>query len=130
MDMMADMKMLALLQKCYRWDPTVLPAQQVLDLATIGGAKAVGMSDSIGSIEIGKKADMVILDGKAPNLRPLQPGTMVSNLVYSGNSSNVKTVICDGAVVMRDRKIMTLDENEVLDRSEGAIRGLMERGRA
>jgi len=130
MDMMADMKMLALLQKCYRWDPTVLPAQQVLDLATIGGAKAVGMSDSIGSIEIGKKADLVILDGRAPNLRPLQPGTMVSNLVYSGNSSNVKTVICDGSVVMRDRKILTLDENEVLDRSEGAIRGLMERGRA
>jgi len=130
MDMMADMKMLALLQKCYRWDPTVLPAQQVLDLATIGGAKAVGMSDSIGSIEIGKKADLVILDGKAPNLRPLQPGTMVSNLVYSGNSSNVKTVICDGAVVMRDRKILTIDENEVLDKSEGAIRGLMERGRA
>ena len=81
------------------------------------------MSDSIGSIEIGKKADLVILDGKAPNLRPLQPGTMVSNLVYSGNSSNVKTVICDGAVVMRDRKIMTIDENEVLDRSEGCHTG-------
>jgi 5-methylthioadenosine/S-adenosylhomocysteine deaminase len=130
MDLMADMKILALLQKCYRWDPTVLPAQQVLDLATIGGAKAVGMAETIGSIEVGKKADLVILDGRAPNLRPLQLGTMVSNIVYSGNSSNVKTVICDGAVVMKDRRMTTLDENEVLEKSEGAIRGLMERGRA
>jgi 5-methylthioadenosine/S-adenosylhomocysteine deaminase len=128
LDLLAEMKTLSLLQKCYRWDPTILPAQQVLDIATLGGAKAVGMAKTIGSIEVGKKADMVILDGKAPNLRPLRPDNMVSNIVYSGNSSNVKTVICDGKVVMRDRKILSIDESKVVDGSEGAIKGLMERG--
>jgi 5-methylthioadenosine/S-adenosylhomocysteine deaminase len=116
-----------LIQKCYRWDPTVLPAQQVLDIATLGGAKALGMANAIGSIEVGKKADLVILDGKAPNLRPMRPENLVSNIVYSGNSSNVKTVICDGNVVMRDRKILTMDESMVVAGSEHAIKGLLER---
>jgi 5-methylthioadenosine/S-adenosylhomocysteine deaminase len=127
LDLLAEMKTLALIQKCYRWDPTVLPAQQVLDIATLGGAKALGMANAIGSIEEGKKADLVILDGKAPNLRPMRPDNLVSNIVYSGNSSNVKTVICDGNVVMRDRKILTMEESMVLAGSERAIKGLLER---
>lgn len=127
LDLLAEMKTLALIQKCYRWDPTVLPAQQVLDIATLGGAKALGMAKDIGSIEEGKKADLVILDGKAPNLRPMRPDNLVSNIVYSGNSSNVKTVICDGNVVMRDRKILTMDESMVVAGSERAIKGLLER---
>jgi 5-methylthioadenosine/S-adenosylhomocysteine deaminase len=127
LDLLAEMKTLALIQKCYRWDPTVLPAQQVLDIATLGGAKALGMANAIGSIEEGKKADLVILDGKAPNLRPMRPDNLVSNIVYSGNSSNVKTVICDGNVVMRDRKILTMDESMVVAGSERAIKGLLER---
>jgi 5-methylthioadenosine/S-adenosylhomocysteine deaminase len=127
LDLLAEMKTLALIQKCYRWDPTVLPAQQVLDIATLGGAKALGMANAIGSIEEGKKADLVILDGKAPNLRPMRPDNLVSNIVYSGNSSNVKTVICDGNVVMRDRNILTMDESMVVAGSERAIKGLLER---
>ena len=124
LDMFAEMKTLGLLQKSSRWDPTVAPAQDLLDFATINGAKAVGMGDSIGSIEPGKYADIVILDGKAPNLRPLVPENIVANIVYSGNSLNVKTVLCQGDVVVEDGAITTMDVGEVLSASEDIWRTL------
>lgn len=124
LDMFAEMRLLGLLQKSSRWDATVTPAQDLLDFATINGAKAVGMEDSIGSIEPGKFADLVILDGKAPNLRPLLPENIISNIVYSGNSLNVKTVMCQGDIVVDDRCIATLDAEDVLSRSEDVWRSL------
>ncbi|QLH74498.1 MAG: amidohydrolase family protein [Methanomassiliicoccales archaeon] len=127
LDMLSEMKFLSLLQKSSRWDPTVLPAQQVLDLATVNAAKAIGMPD-LGSIELGKRADLAILDGSAPNLRPLVPENIVSNIVYSANAGNVKTVVCDGKIVMRDRKILTIDERKVVEESEGILKGLRDRG--
>jgi len=123
LDMFAEMKTLGLLQKSSRWDPTVTRAQELFDFATINGAKAIGMSDRLGSIEPGKYADMIILDGKAPNLRPLLPENMISNIVYS-SSSNVKTVICQGDIVMRDGEYMTLDKDDILSRSEDMWRAL------
>ena len=125
LDMFGEMKTLALLQKSSRWDPAVLPAQKVLDLATIDAAHAVRMGDSIGSIEVGKRADMVILDGTAANLRPLRPDNIVSNLVYSSCGLNVKTVLCDGVVVMEDRQLVSVDEEEVLNTAEEAARELL-----
>ena len=124
LDMFAEMKSLGLLQKSSRWDPVVANAQELLDFATVNGAKAVGMQDSIGSIEPGKYADIVILDGKAPNLRPLLPENMVANIVYSGNSLNVKTVFCQGDMVVEDGRITTLDTEAVLEGSEDAWRAL------
>lgn len=124
LDMFSEMKILGLLQKSSRWDPTVTTAQELLDFATINGARAVGMQDSIGSIEPGKYADLVILDGKAPNLRPLVPENIVANIVYSGNSLNVRTVLCQGDVVVRDGEIVTLDTDEVLAGAEDAWRSL------
>ena len=124
LDMFAEMRLLGLLQKSSRWDATVTPAQDLLDFATINGAKAVGMADSIGSIEPGKYADLVILDGKAPNLRPLLPENIIANIVYSGNSLNVKTVLCQGDVVVDGGRITTLDTEDVLARSEDAWRAL------
>lgn len=124
LDMFAEMRLLGLLQKFGNWDATVAPAQDLLDFATINGAKAVGMADSIGSIEPGKYADLVILDGKAPNLRPLLPENIIANIVYSGNSLNVKTVMCQGDVVVEDGRITTLDTEDVLARSEDAWRYL------
>ncbi len=118
LDMFAEMKSLGLLQKSSRWDPCVCNAQQLLDFATINGAKAVGMQDKIGSLEAGKYADVVILDGKAPNLRPLLPENMVANIVYSANSLNVKTVFCQGDLVVDDGNITTLDKDSILDQSE------------
>ena len=120
MDMFAEMKTLGLLQKSSRWDATVTPAQALLDMATIGGARAVGMGDRTGSIEKGKLADLIVLDGKAPNLRPLLPQNTVSNIVYSGNSLNVKTVLCQGDMLMQDRRMLTLNEDKVLAKAEDA----------
>jgi 5-methylthioadenosine/S-adenosylhomocysteine deaminase len=97
----------------------------VLDFATIDAARAVRMDHLIGSIEVGKRADLVIMNGKAANLRPARPETIVSNLVYSSFGPNVKTVLCDGAVVMRDGKLLTMDEEKVLAEAEDAARALL-----
>lgn len=124
LDMFAEMKTLGLLQKSSRWDPTITKARELLDFSTINGARALGMEDRIGSIEVGKYADIIILDGKAPNLRPLLRENLVSNLVYSSNGLNVKTSICQGDIVMQDRRILTLDEESVLQASEDHWRTL------
>jgi len=124
LDMFSEMKVCGLLQKSSRWDPTVTNAQQLLDFATINGAKAIGMEDSIGSLEPGKYADVVILDGKAPNLRPLLMENMIANIVYSASSLNVKTVFCQGDMVVQDSEILTLDMENVLAESEDMWRSL------
>jgi 5-methylthioadenosine/S-adenosylhomocysteine deaminase len=82
------------------------------------------MQNRIGSIEVGKYADIVILDGKAPNLRPLLPENIVANIVYSASSLNVRTVLCQGDVVVDNGKVTTLDVDSVLDASEDAWRYL------
>lgn len=124
LDMFSEMKIAGLLQKSSRWDATVTPAQQLLDFATLNGAKAIGMGDSLGSIEPGKFADIVILDGKSPNLRPLLPENMVANIVYSASSLNVKTVMCQGDIVVCNGKIKTLDTEKIMDASEDVWRSL------
>lgn len=126
LDLFGEMKFVSLLQKSSRWDPTILPAQQVLDFTTIDAAKALRMDSEIGSIEAGKKADLIILDGKAPNLRPIFPETLVSNIVYSSYGLNVKTVLCDGRVVMEDNVIKTMDEWKELEEANAAAQELHE----
>jgi len=74
---------------------------------------------------VGKRADLIILDGRAPNLRPSRPSSMVSNIVYSSFGTNVKTVLCDGKIVMRDRKMITMDEERTLSEAEDAARALL-----
>ncbi len=125
LDIFGEMKTLSLLQKANRWDPTVLPAQKVLDLATIEAARAVRMDHLIGSIEVGKRADLVILNGKAANLRPARADTIVSNLIYATCGANVKTVLCDGRTVMRDGVVTTMDEEKVLLDAEDAAKALL-----
>ena len=127
LDMFSEMKIAGLLHKSARWDATVAPAQQLLDFCTINGAKAIGMADKLGSIEPGKYADIVILDGKAPNMRPFLPENLVANIAYSASSLNVKTVLCQGDVVVEDSKIKTLDMPSVLDASEGIWKSLCQR---
>ncbi|AIZ56955.1 5-methylthioadenosine/S-adenosylhomocysteine deaminase [Candidatus Methanoplasma termitum] len=124
LDMMAEMKTLGLLQKSSRWDPTVANAQELLDFATINAAKAIGMQDSLGSIEAGKYADIVILSGRSPNLRPLLPENMISNIIYSASSSNVRTVMCQGDIVLEEGRVTTIDEEKVLSESEEMWRSL------
>ncbi|HKM50034.1 MAG TPA: amidohydrolase [Candidatus Bathyarchaeia archaeon] len=119
LDMFETMKVCALLHKASRWDPTILAAQKVLDLATIEGATTLGADHEIGSIEVGKKADIILLDAKSPNLTPIHgKETIISNLVYSASSGNVDTTIVDGRILMEGRTINSLNMNEVYEETE------------
>ncbi|MCL2147862.1 MAG: amidohydrolase family protein [Methanomassiliicoccaceae archaeon] len=127
LDMMAELKTLGLLQKSSRWDPVAASAQELLDFATVNAARAIGMEGSLGSIEAGKHADLFILDGRLPNIRPLLPENMVSNIVYSASSSNVRTVMCQGDIVMDGGRVTSFDEEEALSESEDVWRSLCQR---
>ncbi len=113
LDIFEDMKICALVHKANKGDPSVLPAQSVLELATINGAIALGMGSEIGSIEVGKKADVVLVDLNRPNLTPLT--NPISHLVYAARGSDVSTVIIGGKIVMENGQMRTLDEGEVLN---------------
>lgn len=126
LDMFNEMKFAALLSKVHKLDPTVVPAQATLEMATINGATALGLGDKIGSLEVGKKADIVLVDMKKPHLVPLH--NVVSHLVYSAVGGDVDTVIVDGKVLMQGRKVLTLDEDKVLEGAQKASDGLLTRG--
>jgi 5-methylthioadenosine/S-adenosylhomocysteine deaminase len=111
-DMFASMKTGVLLQKVALLDPTCLTAYQILEMATLGGARALGLEKEIGSIEKGKKADLAIIDAQAPHIQPLHDP--ISALVYCANPSDVQTVIANGIVVMKNHAVLTYDEQEVL----------------
>ena len=112
LDMFETMKFTALLHKHHRWDPCVLPAQTVLDLATISGARCLGIDDKIGSIEEGKTADIILVNLRKPWLTPVHDP--VSLLVYSARCSDVYATIVDGKILMLDNTFYTIDYNSTL----------------
>jgi 5-methylthioadenosine/S-adenosylhomocysteine deaminase len=105
LDMVETMKFCALVHKNHRWDPTVLPAQTVLDLATIGGAACLGVQQTLGSLEEGKTADLIMIDLKRPHLTPRY--NLVSHLVYAVRGNDVTTTIVHGAPLMLNREFLT-----------------------
>jgi 5-methylthioadenosine/S-adenosylhomocysteine deaminase len=111
LDMLTEMRTAALTQKALH-GPEVLPALRVLKMATIDGAGAMGLEGEIGSIEVGKRADLTLLD--LDELRTTPCPDPVSTIVYAAEASNIRTVIIDGQVVMRDRKLMTMNEQDVI----------------
>jgi 5-methylthioadenosine/S-adenosylhomocysteine deaminase len=111
LDLFEEMDTAAKLHKVFRKDPTVMPARQVFRMATIGGARAIGMSDRIGSLEPGKLADIAIVDPRLPELTPMYD--VYSHLVYAIKGSHVRTVLVGGRVVVRDRTMTTVDVEEV-----------------
>jgi 5-methylthioadenosine/S-adenosylhomocysteine deaminase len=125
LDMFNEMKFAALLTKVHKFEQTALPAQKVLEMATINGAIGVGLQNEIGSLEVGKRADVVLVDLRRPHFAPLH--SVVSHLVYSAVGSDVDTVIVDGKVVMRERKVLTLDEGRVLERAQEVSEDLLSR---
>ncbi|MGI6606371.1 MAG: amidohydrolase [Peptococcia bacterium] len=111
LDMLEEMRTCALLHKVNTYDPTVMPADVVLEIATKNGAKVLGLSE-VGTLAPGQKADLLLLNLRQPHLTPLhQP---VANLVYAAQSSDVQTVIVDGKIVMKDRQMLTMDEERIL----------------
>jgi len=112
LDLFQEMDSAAKLPKAYRLDPTVMPSHVVLEMATLGGAKVLGLEREIGSLEVGKKADIIMLDLNRPHLQPVY--NIISHLVYSATGADVRDVIIDGRLVMQDRQLLTLDEEEIL----------------
>ncbi len=112
LDMFEEMRLCNYLQKVITLEPTVINAYDVLKMATIDGAKVLGMENEIGSIECGKKADIIIVDMKEAHLNPLND--VISNLVYTCNGSDVITTIVDGNILMENRKISYLDEDDII----------------
>ncbi|MFP3985900.1 MAG: amidohydrolase family protein [Candidatus Bathyarchaeia archaeon] len=123
LDMFESMKIAALLQKTKYGDPSIMPNKTVLKMATFDGAEALGLEKRIGSLEVGKRADIILVDLKRPNLTPLHD--VFANLVYSCRGCDVDTVIVDGEIVMQNRKVKTLDEEEVMEKAEDAALSLL-----
>jgi cytosine/adenosine deaminase-related metal-dependent hydrolase len=123
-DMVREMRLAALIHKSVVNDPLVVSAEQAIEMATLGGARAMGLDNEVGSLEVGKKADLIIVDmsaiGLVPNSNP------VSNLVYAGDGQYVDTVIVDGRPLMREKRLLTLDEDRVrqkaLEHSDALIK--------
>jgi len=128
LDMFNEMKFAALLNKVGKLNPTVMPAQAVLEMATINGAIALGLEKEIGSLEAGKKADIVLVDLKKPHLTPLH--NVVSHLVYSAVGGDVDTTIVDGKILMQNTEVLVLDEDKVLDQAQKTSDDLLARWRA
>ncbi|RZA07266.1 MAG: hypothetical protein EOP11_08215, partial [Proteobacteria bacterium] len=105
------------LQKLGQLDTMALTAAQALHAATLGGARALGLGDKIGSIEVGKRADFILLGLDHPNFHPVND--LASHLVYSTQGFEVHTTVCEGRVLMENGKFKTLDKEDIFKRAEG-----------
>jgi 5-methylthioadenosine/S-adenosylhomocysteine deaminase len=114
LDMFEEMDLVAKFHKAMRNDPTIMDAKTVLRMATLDGANVLQKAD-IGSVEIGKTADIILLDLRKPHLTPLY--NVYSHLVYSARGSEVEAAIINGQLVMADGKLLTVDEDEIIDRA-------------
>jgi 5-methylthioadenosine/S-adenosylhomocysteine deaminase len=112
LDMFEEMLSAALLAKHVSGDPTAAPATAALEMATLGGARALGLEDRIGSLEIGKRADLAVVGLSEPRLHPLFDP--ISHLVYAAKGADVRHVIVDGRVVVQDGQVLTLEREAVL----------------
>jgi 5-methylthioadenosine/S-adenosylhomocysteine deaminase len=120
-DLLQEIHLAALLPKGIRLDPTAMPAREAFAMATIGGARALGMSEIIGSLEVGKRADITVLELDRVHNIPhfdLSADNVYSRLVYAAKAGDVAHVMVDGRWVMRDRQLLTLDEERVRAESQ------------
>ena len=112
LDLFQEMDTAAKLEKVARLDSTIMPARTVLRMATCDGARVLGLERLVGSLEKGKKADLCVLDMNKPHLTPLY--NAYSHLVYAVNGADIDTVLINGRVVMRNRQLLTIDEQEIM----------------
>ncbi len=123
LDLFEEMKTAALLHKVNTFDPTVLPARQVLEMGTVKGAKA--LDPETGMLKAGKKADLILVDMRKPHLTPCFD--VASHLVYSAKGSDVRTTIVNGKILMDDYKVLALDEQKVMEETQKAVEELVSR---
>ncbi|HSR34746.1 MAG TPA: amidohydrolase [Anaerolineae bacterium] len=120
MDLFEAMRVGAILQKLSTMSPAVVPAYKALEMGTIEGARALGMADRIGSLEVGKRADIILVDLRPIHMRPIT--NLVNNLVYCTSAAHdVDTVIVDGELLVQDRRLLVWDEGTVIAEAEAYI---------
>jgi cytosine/adenosine deaminase-related metal-dependent hydrolase len=124
-DMVREMKAASLLQNIHTMDAEALTAEDALEMATIDGARAIGQGDRLGSLEAGKKADIILVNLRQAHAVP--SFDIISNLVYTGQGSDVESVIIDGNLVMEERRVLVADEDAILTEAEARGRALLER---
>jgi 5-methylthioadenosine/S-adenosylhomocysteine deaminase len=125
LDMFREMDTAAKIHKVTSLDPTVMSAQTVLKMATLGGANILGLDKFIGSLEIGKQADIILLDMNQPHLTPLY--NCYSQLVYAARGADVKTSIINGKIVMKDRELRTIDIPKAMENVRGIAADIIAR---
>jgi 5-methylthioadenosine/S-adenosylhomocysteine deaminase len=125
LNLFEEMHLAALLQKWLQRDPETLPAREVVRMATIRGAQALGLEREIGSLEVGKRADLIVIDAAQPHLAPRHDP--VALLVYSAQAADVTMVLVDGRVLLEDRKLTTIDEDGLLSLADAQTHRLLAR---
>ena len=123
LNMFEEMNLTALVNKAADHSPTSVPAYTALQMATVNGAKALGLDNEVGTVTVGKKADLILVDMEQPHFYPRLD--IVSSLIYSAQASDVCSVICDGRLLMRDRQLLTLDEMKVCREADDAAKRLI-----
>ncbi|MBI2305160.1 MAG: amidohydrolase [Chloroflexi bacterium] len=127
LDMFRTLYQLATLHKEIRVVPDLLSPEKALEMATVDAARALMWDKDIGSLEAGKKADVIIVDCHRPNWRPLHPFSIVPNLVYAGEGVDVETTIVDGRIVMEDRMVKTMNVPAILEQAQATAERLVAR---
>ena len=120
LDLIEELKTASLLQKVDTLDPKVLTSNEAIAMGTIKGAEALGLDDEIGTIEVGKKADIILIDTDSANMVP-DSSSLSSNVIYSANGSNVDTTICNGKILMENKQLTVLDEQDIYKKAREAI---------
>jgi 5-methylthioadenosine/S-adenosylhomocysteine deaminase len=128
LDMFQEMRLAALLHKP-RVGPRGMPPERVLEMATLGGARALGLEAELGSLEEGKRADLTVVDLSGLHSTPSDARDVLSPLVYSARSTDVVHVLIDGKPVLKDRVLLTLDETSVASTARQQAARLVSRAR-
>lgn len=126
LDMFKEMHLAALIQKPLH-GPTSLPAQKVVEMATLGGARALGLEQEIGSLEVGKKADVIVVDLQGLHQLPEDNADIYGKLVYATHGGDVTWTIVDGRVVVANRQLLTIDTEELRQKCSQALRRVKRR---
>jgi 5-methylthioadenosine/S-adenosylhomocysteine deaminase len=124
LDAFVEMRLAALIHKP-RLGPTTLPAREIVRMATLGGARALGLEDELGSLEVGKRADVAVVDVSGHHVVPTE--SPYSALVYACHATDVRHVVVDGRIVVREREVLTLDAGQVVADAKVAARRVFDR---
>jgi 5-methylthioadenosine/S-adenosylhomocysteine deaminase len=124
LDLFKEMKIASGLQKPEHFDPAIIDAHMILQMATINGSKILGIDDQVGRIEVGKKADLILVNINQPHLVPHHD--VVSLMVYSAFGHDVETTIVNGKILMKNRELLTIDEERLLFEAQKRSKRIVE----